>query len=39
MLKDVTAVVDYHFNPENKFANAPITLEPNIKEILKLADN
>jgi threonine synthase len=39
ILKDVTAIVDYHFNPENRFANTPITLEPNIKEILKLANN
>jgi len=36
MLKDAAAIVDYHFNPENRFANAPITVEPDIKEILKL---
>ena len=36
ILKDVTAIVDYHFNPKNRFANTPITVEPNIKEILKL---
>ncbi|HDQ05691.1 MAG TPA: threonine synthase [Candidatus Bathyarchaeota archaeon] len=39
MLKDVYAIVDYHFNPKNRFANAPITVEPNIKEILKLVDD
>jgi len=39
MLKDVTAVVDYHFNPKNRFANTPITVEPDIKEILKLVDD
>jgi threonine synthase len=38
MLKDVNAVVDYHFNPKNRFANTPITVEPDIKEILKLVD-
>ncbi|MBT8172108.1 threonine synthase [Candidatus Bathyarchaeota archaeon] len=38
ILKDVTAIVDYHFNPKNQFANAPITVEPNIKEIMKIAD-
>jgi len=39
MLKDVTAIVDYHFNPKNQFANTPITVEPDIKEILKLVDD
>ena len=39
MLKDVTAIVDYHFNPKNQFANTPITVEPDIKEILKLVGN
>jgi threonine synthase len=39
MLKDVKAIVDYHFNLKNKFANSPITVEPNIKEILKILDN
>jgi threonine synthase len=39
MLKDVAAIVDYHFNPENRFANTPVTVEPDIKEILKLADS
>ena len=38
ILKDVTAIVDYHFNPKKRFANTPITVEPNIKEILKLVD-
>jgi len=39
MLKDVTAIVDYHFNPENRFANTPITVDPDIKAILKLVAN
>jgi threonine synthase len=39
ILKDVTAIVDYHFNPENRFANPPITVEPDIQKILKLADS
>jgi threonine synthase len=39
MLKDVNAIVDYHFNPKNRFANTPITVEPDIKEILKLVDD
>jgi len=39
MLKDVTAIVDYHFNPKNRFANTPLTVEPDIKEILKLVDH
>ena len=38
ILKDVTAIVDYHFNPKNRFANPPITVEPDIQEILKLAN-
>jgi len=39
ILKDVTAIVDYHFNPKNKFTNTPITVEPDINEILKLAQD
>jgi threonine synthase len=39
ILKDVTAIVDYHFNPKNRFANTPITVEPDIKEILKLIED
>jgi threonine synthase len=39
MLKDVTAIVDYHFNPKNRFANTPLTVEPDIKEIMKLVDD
>lgn len=39
ILKDVNAIVDYHFNSNNRFANTPITVEPNIKEILKFIDN
>jgi threonine synthase len=39
MLKDAKAIVDYHFNPNNRFANTPITVEPDIKEILKLVDD
>ncbi|HSQ53429.1 MAG TPA: threonine synthase, partial [Acidobacteriota bacterium] len=36
ILKDTTAIVDYHFNPKNRFANTPISVEPDINEILKL---
>jgi threonine synthase len=36
ILKDVTAIVDYHFNPKNRFANLPVTVEPDVKEILRL---
>jgi len=39
ILKDVTAIVDYHFNPKNRFANTPITVEPDINKILKLAQD
>jgi len=39
MLKDVQATVEYHFNPDNRFANTPLTVEPDIKEILKLIDD
>jgi len=39
ILKDVTVIVDYHFNPKNRFANTPITVEPNIKQILKLVED
>jgi threonine synthase len=39
MLKDVSAIVDYHFNPQNRFANMPVNVEPDVKEILKLADD
>ena len=39
VLKDVKAIVDYHFNPDNRFANTPLTVEPDIKEILKLIDD
>jgi threonine synthase len=39
ILKDVKAIVDYHFNPKNRFANTPLTVEPDIKEILKLVDD
>ncbi len=39
MLKDVKAIVNYHFNPKNRFANPPITVEPDINEILKLVNN
>jgi threonine synthase len=39
MLKDVMAIVDYHFNPKNRFANTPLTVEPDIKEIMKLVDD
>jgi threonine synthase len=39
ILKDTAAIVDYHFNPQNRFANTPITVEPDIKEILKLVND
>jgi threonine synthase len=39
ILKDVTAIVDYHFNPKNRFANTPITVKPDIKEIVKLVED
>jgi threonine synthase len=39
MLKDVKAIVDYHFNPKNRFANMPMKVEPEIKEILKHVNN
>ena len=39
ILKDTTAIVDYHFNPKNKFANTPITVEPNVSQILKIANS
>jgi threonine synthase len=39
ILKDTAAIVDYHFNPKNRFANTPITVEPDIKEILKLVND
>ena len=35
MLKDFKAVVDYHFNPNNRFANTPLTVENNLEAILK----
>ena len=39
ILKDITAIVDYHFNQNNRFANSPTTVEPNAKEILKIINN
>ncbi len=39
ILKDVTAIVDYHFNPKNRFANTPIMVEPDIQEIMKLIED
>jgi threonine synthase len=39
ILKDTTAIVDYHFNPKNRFANTPISVEPDVKEILKLVSD
>ena len=39
MLKDTVAIVDYHFNPKNRFANTPITVEPDIKEILEIVND
>ncbi|WGM89797.1 MAG: threonine synthase [Candidatus Bathyarchaeum tardum] len=39
ILKDTSAIVDYHFNPKNKFANTPIVVEPDVNKILKLVDS
>ena len=39
ILKDVTAIVDYHFNPKNRFANTPVTVEPDLNKILALVDD
>ncbi|MEJ2272015.1 MAG: threonine synthase [Candidatus Bathyarchaeota archaeon] len=39
ILKDITAIVDYHFNQNNRFANTPIIVEPNPKEILRIINN
>jgi threonine synthase len=39
ILKDTSAIVDYHFNPKNKFANVPIVVDPDVKQILKLAES
>jgi threonine synthase len=39
MLKDFKAIVDYHFNPKNRFANTPLTVEPDINQILELVGN
>jgi threonine synthase len=38
MLKDFKAIVDYHFNSKNKFANMPLTVEADVKEILTLIE-
>ena len=27
MLKDFKSIVDYHYNPKNRFANTPLTIE------------
>ncbi len=39
ILKYIKAIVDYHFNQSNKFANTPITVEPDTKEILKIINS
>ena len=39
MLKDFKAIVDYHFNPKNRFSNTPLTVEPKINEVLELVEN
>ena len=39
ILKDTAAIVDYHFNPKNQFANTPITVEPDVSKILRLANS
>jgi len=36
ILKDPQAIIDYHFNSENKFANPPIKVEDDLKTIMKL---
>lgn len=36
MLKDFHSIVDYHFNPKNRFANPPIKVENNREAILKI---
>ena len=36
MLKDFKSVVDYHFDPKNRFANTPLTVENNLEAILKI---
>jgi threonine synthase len=38
MLKDVKAIVDYHFDPKNRYANTPLTVEPDINEVLDLIE-
>jgi threonine synthase len=39
ILKDVTAIVNYHFDSKNKFANSPIIVEPDVKSIIRIIDN
>jgi threonine synthase len=36
MLKDFNLIEDYHFNPKNKFANTPLTVENNLESLLKI---
>jgi len=36
ILKDFKSVVDYHFDPKNRFANTPLTVENNLEAILKI---
>ena len=36
MLKDFKSIVDYHFNPKNRFANTPLSVESTPNAILKI---
>lgn len=36
ILKDADAVIDYHSNKKNKFANTPVKVENDLKAIMKL---
>jgi threonine synthase len=38
MLKDIKAIVDYHFDPKNRFANTPLTVEPDIRKVVELVE-
>jgi threonine synthase len=36
ILKDISALVNYHYNPRNQFSNNPMTIKANVEEVLKL---
>ena len=36
MLKDFKSIVDYHFNPNNRFANTPVSVENDVQAILTM---